>query len=85
MTAHWHCAQACADKLDIELTKYGVPPKFPTDEEVAAAEEAKAAQEAAANAGAEVRRVQNMLAYTRERTLWRGTGGTMQGREAARQ
>lgn len=34
---HQH-SQACADKLDNELTKYGVPPKFPTAEEAAAAE-----------------------------------------------
>lgn len=34
--------QACADKLDHELTKYGVPPKFPSEEETAAAEAAAA-------------------------------------------
>eukprot|EP00983_Pelagomonas_calceolata_P039773 1137333-Pelagomonas_calceolata.AAC.13 len=40
---HTHPPQACADKLDAELTKYGVPPKFPDAEEVAAAEVAAAA------------------------------------------
>jgi len=43
----FHCTgmpiKACADKLDAELTKYGVPPKFPDAEEVAAAEVAAAA------------------------------------------
>ncbi|KAF5826962.1 hypothetical protein DUNSADRAFT_1660 [Dunaliella salina] len=43
----FHCTgmpiKACADKLDAELTKYGVPPKFLDAEEIAAAEVAAAA------------------------------------------
>lgn len=45
-----HC-QACADKLDAELNKYGVPPKFPDAE--AAAEAELAAAEAAGEVTAE--------------------------------
>ncbi len=51
--------QACADKLDRELSTFGIPPQFPPEEEVeceaeegTSAEAAAAAQTAAA--GAEV-------------------------------
>lgn len=43
--------QACADKLDGELNKYGVPPKFPHS---SAAEEMAAAELQAAAAKGEV-------------------------------
>lgn len=55
----FHCTgmpiKACADKLDYELTTYGVPPKFPTEEERAAAAAAAAAADAATNGAAEVK------------------------------
>ncbi len=47
--------KACADKLDHELATYGVPPQFPTEEELVAAAEAQAIQDAATNGAAEVR------------------------------
>jgi len=55
----FHCTgmpiKACADKLTYELTTYGVPPKFPTDEERAAAAQVAALADSTINGAPELK------------------------------